>query len=101
MTTARPFFVFAKRRPAIPIRNLRLAPADGLPLTTRSARRQPAIIYPNTFKPCIPTRAMAVLNRPEWLHEIKHDGYRLIVQRDGRRVRLITATATTGAIAIR
>jgi bifunctional non-homologous end joining protein LigD len=26
----------------------------------------------------------------EWLHEIKHDGYRLIVQRDGERVRLFT-----------
>jgi bifunctional non-homologous end joining protein LigD len=27
---------------------------------------------------------------PEWLHEIKHDGYRLIVQRQGKRVRLFT-----------
>ncbi|MGY4224306.1 bifunctional non-homologous end joining protein LigD [Bradyrhizobium sp. USDA 4503] len=26
----------------------------------------------------------------DWLHEIKHDGYRLIVQRDGNRVRLFT-----------
>jgi ATP-dependent DNA ligase len=26
----------------------------------------------------------------DWLHEIKHDGYRLIVQRDGKRVRLFT-----------
>jgi bifunctional non-homologous end joining protein LigD len=25
-----------------------------------------------------------------WIHEIKHDGYRLIVQRDGNRVRLFT-----------
>ena len=25
---------------------------------------------------------------PDWLHEIKHDGYRLIVQREGKRVRL-------------
>jgi bifunctional non-homologous end joining protein LigD len=24
----------------------------------------------------------------DWIHEIKHDGYRLIVQRDGKRVRL-------------
>jgi bifunctional non-homologous end joining protein LigD len=30
------------------------------------------------FEPCIPTK---VLDRPEWLHEIKHDGYRLIVHR--------------------
>jgi hypothetical protein len=27
---------------------------------------------------------------PDWLHEIKHDGFRLIVQRDGDRVRLFT-----------
>ena len=27
---------------------------------------------------------------PDWLHEIKYDGYRLIVHRDGDRVRLIT-----------
>lgn len=26
----------------------------------------------------------------DWIHEIKHDGYRLIVQRDGKRVRLFT-----------
>jgi ATP-dependent DNA ligase len=25
-----------------------------------------------------------------WIHEIKHDGYRLIVQREGNRVRLLT-----------
>lgn len=27
---------------------------------------------------------------PEWLHELKHDGFRLIVYRDGVRVRLFT-----------
>jgi bifunctional non-homologous end joining protein LigD len=33
-----------------------------------------------------------------WIHEVKHDGYRLIVPRDGKGVRLF---ATTGAIASR
>jgi bifunctional non-homologous end joining protein LigD len=42
------------------------------------------------FEPCIPSRGTKVPDRPEWLHEIKHDGYRLIVQRDGQRVRLFT-----------
>jgi bifunctional non-homologous end joining protein LigD len=42
------------------------------------------------FDPCIPTRGTKVPNRPDWLHEIKHDGYRLIVQREGKRVRLFT-----------
>jgi bifunctional non-homologous end joining protein LigD len=27
---------------------------------------------------------------PDWIHEIKHDGYRLIVNREGKRVRLFT-----------
>ena len=44
----------------------------------------------SAFEPCIPSRGTKVPDRPEWLHEIKHDGYRLIVQRDGPRVRLFT-----------
>ena len=28
------------------------------------------------FDPCIPTRGTKVPDRPEWIHEIKHDGYR-------------------------
>ncbi len=40
--------------------------------------------------PCIPTRGTEVPAGPDWLHEIKHDGYRLIVQREGKRVRLFT-----------
>jgi bifunctional non-homologous end joining protein LigD len=42
------------------------------------------------FEPCIPTRATKVPAGPDWIHEIKHDGYRLIVQREGKRVRLFT-----------
>jgi bifunctional non-homologous end joining protein LigD len=42
------------------------------------------------FQPCIPTRAAKVPDRPDWIHEIKHDGYRLIVQREDKRVRLFT-----------
>jgi bifunctional non-homologous end joining protein LigD len=43
-----------------------------------------------TFEPCIPTRGTKVPAGPDWIHEIKHDGYRLIVQREGKRVRLFT-----------
>src|SRR3954454_9630447 len=42
------------------------------------------------YLPCIPTRGTEVPAGPHWFHEIKHDGYRLIVQRDGKRVRLLT-----------
>ena len=31
------------------------------------------------FEPCMPTRSTDVPIGPECLHEIKHDGYRLIV----------------------
>jgi bifunctional non-homologous end joining protein LigD len=40
--------------------------------------------------PCAPTRAATVPKGPAWLHEIKHDGYRLIVHRDGNAVRIVT-----------
>jgi ATP-dependent DNA ligase len=42
------------------------------------------------YQPCIPTRATKVPAGPNWIHEIKHDGYRLIIVRDGDRVRLFT-----------
>jgi ATP-dependent DNA ligase len=42
------------------------------------------------YPPCIPTRATEVPAGPDWFHEIKHDGYRLMVQREGKRVRLFT-----------
>jgi bifunctional non-homologous end joining protein LigD len=41
------------------------------------------------FEPCIPTKAAKLPDRSEWIHEM-HDGYRLIVQREGKRVRLFT-----------
>jgi len=42
------------------------------------------------FEFCIPTRSTTVPDGPDWLHEIKYDGYRLRVERNGDRVRLIT-----------
>jgi ATP-dependent DNA ligase len=40
--------------------------------------------------PCIPSRAPKPPSGPGWVHEVKHDGYRLIVRRDGEAVRLFT-----------
>ena len=37
----------------------------------------------NAFEFCIPTASTKVPSWPEWLHEIKHDGFRLRVERDG------------------
>jgi ATP-dependent DNA ligase len=33
--------------------------------------------------PCIPTLAAKPPSGPDWVHEVKHDGYRLIARRDG------------------
>jgi ATP-dependent DNA ligase len=45
---------------------------------------------PTMFEFCLPTMSTAVPFGPDWLHEIKYDGYRLRVERDGDRVRLVT-----------
>jgi ATP-dependent DNA ligase len=42
------------------------------------------------FEFCIPTKGIDVPSGPDWLHEIKYDGYRLRVERDRDRVRLIS-----------
>jgi len=39
---------------------------------------------------CIPSRASKPPVGPQWIHEIKHDGYRLIARKRGGRVRLFT-----------
>jgi len=41
-------------------------------------------------RPCIPTIGTAVPAGAEWLHEIKHDGYRLMIRKDGDTVSIIT-----------
>jgi hypothetical protein len=37
------------------------------------------------LKFCIPTVGTSVPDGPDWLHEMKYDGYRLRVERDGDR----------------
>ena len=40
--------------------------------------------------PCLPTWGTVVPVGTDWLHEIKHDGYRLLVRKDGDAVSIIT-----------
>ena len=40
--------------------------------------------------PCVPTWSRHAPVGRDWVHEIKHDGYRLMVRRQGARVRLFT-----------
>ena len=37
-------------------------------------------------EPCLPSKAEQPPSGPLWVHEIKHDGYRLMVRRDGSRI---------------
>jgi bifunctional non-homologous end joining protein LigD len=37
---------------------------------------------------CLPTKAPQPPTSGAWLHEIKHDGFRIIARKDGARVRL-------------
>jgi bifunctional non-homologous end joining protein LigD len=41
------------------------------------------------IEPCLPSPAKAPPSGPGWLHEIKHDGFRILARRDGAGVRLI------------
>src|SRR6476646_7893905 len=42
------------------------------------------------IQPCLPTPAAQPPSGPDWIHEIKHDGYRMMVRRDAAGTRLIT-----------
>jgi bifunctional non-homologous end joining protein LigD len=46
--------------------------------------------YADLIEPCHPTLVAKPPAGPGWLHEIKHDGFRMFAGRDGERVRLIT-----------
>jgi bifunctional non-homologous end joining protein LigD len=49
-------------------------------------RRRPS----GFIEPCLPSKVARPPSGPLWVHEIKHDGYRLMVRRDGARVRCFT-----------
>src|SRR4051794_25834290 len=52
----------------------------------RVADRRPS----GFVEPSRPSKASAPPSGPEWVHEIKHDGFRLLVRREGPRVRCFT-----------
>jgi bifunctional non-homologous end joining protein LigD len=41
-------------------------------------------------EPCLPSPADKPPSGPDWVHEIKHDGYRLMARRDPVGIRLLT-----------
>jgi ATP-dependent DNA ligase len=52
------------------------------------------------IEPCLPSPAKVPPSGPGWIHEIKHDGFRILARRDPAGVRLITpALETTSRLA--
>jgi ATP-dependent DNA ligase len=62
----------------------------------RRPRADPAL---PRFEPCLPRLAKTPPDGPGWIHEIKHDGFRIIARRDAARVRLARGMVTTSPIA--
>jgi bifunctional non-homologous end joining protein LigD len=58
--------------------------------TALSSGHGPAAAFPGFIEPCQPSKVARPPSGPLWVHEIKHDGYRLMVRRDGARVRSFT-----------
>ncbi len=42
------------------------------------------------IEPCLPSPAKVPPSGPSWIHEIKHDGFRILARRNGAGVRLFT-----------
>ena len=57
-------------------------------LSRRMSRLNP------TFAPCLPRPAKDAPAGPGWIHEIKHDGFRILARRDREHVRLFTRHGT-------
>jgi bifunctional non-homologous end joining protein LigD len=45
---------------------------------------------PGNIELCLPRPVKAPPTGPDWIHEIKHDGFRILARRDGPKVRLIS-----------
>jgi hypothetical protein len=53
----------------------------------RRVRAEQSLRY---FEPSLPRVAHKPPAGPGWIHEIKHDGFRILAHRQGRAVRLLT-----------
>ena len=50
--------------------------------------KKPGMVRVSAFiEPCLPSRADRPPSGPGWVHEIKHDGFRLMVRRDSAGIR--------------
>jgi ATP-dependent DNA ligase len=98
--------MFAKRPPSAPSityarwrarkaeRRTTVVDRKPLVLVARAVLTTPAVFKPSGVlpagfvAPCLPTQAAEPPSGGLWLHEIKHDGFRVIARKDGNGVRL-------------
>ena len=88
--TVQSFFILLGKHPlvsarlAFPMARSYLTPlCSGVP-------RHPTRHPPGFIEPCLPTPANSVPSGPQWVYEIKHDGYRFICRREGNRMRVFS-----------
>jgi len=74
---------------------LALRPAYLTPMS--SALREPKRRV-RRFETGLPRPAKKPPAGPGWIHEIKHDGFRIMAYRDADRVRVITQRPTTRSV---
>jgi bifunctional non-homologous end joining protein LigD len=75
----------AKATDSTPLRQPLSSPRCRLPCVSCSAGQS----LPR-FEPCLPRPASEPPAGPGWIHEIKHDGFRILAHRRGRNTRLFT-----------
>ena len=46
------------------------------------------------YELCLATAGKQVPSGPDWIHEVKHDGYRMLVIRENECVRLLSRNGT-------
>ncbi len=56
----------------------------------RRQYRLPIAFASGFIEPCLPSFAKTPPTGPDWIYEIKHDGFRVIARRDGKKVRLVS-----------
>jgi bifunctional non-homologous end joining protein LigD len=49
--------------------------------------------FPKLVPPCLPTLVKKPPSGPEWLHEVKWDGFRFVCYLNGGKVRMLTRNA--------
>ena len=56
---------------------------------------------PAFIEPCLPSPAEQPPTGPDWVHEIKHDGYRLMARRDPVGIRLLDPQSTVSSLRLK